>query len=187
MNQWKCSQCGELNDDDVDFCFGCGRYAEKAPPIPPPEKNKPPTDLGEPVHDVLFGNIYWSPEIKKWVGVYPPAADSPYELRIEAPRGKDAPISEVMRTSMQNLIRLLSELPKNAAKDLMPLFADWNPDEEPITEEEFVRRLSPGGITVRADGTVDFWFNDYEEMFGGHWLVTTINQDETVEEFDLQG
>ncbi len=187
MNQWKCGQCGELNDADVDFCFGCGTYANTTSDASGRTKNRPPANLGAPVSDPLFGNLFWNSEEKSWKGVYPPEAELPFALTIDAPHGKDAAIPEILRARMQHVIRLLSELPKRAAKALLPTFAEWNAGEDPITEEEFIGRISPNTIWIKDDGSADVWFSDDEEMFGGHWLVTTIEQDGTIEEFRLEG
>lgn len=55
-----------------------------------------------------------------------------------------------------------------AADELVSLANDWAEDgEEPITREQFMERMEPESIEVRADGAFEFWFAD-GDMFYGH-------------------
>lgn len=55
-----------------------------------------------------------------------------------------------------------------AAGALLDSANDWAEDgEEPITREQFMERMEPESVEVRADGSFEFWFAD-GEMFYGH-------------------
>ena len=59
-----------------------------------------------------------------------------------------------------------------AADELLSTANDWAgqmEDEEPqeITREQFMERMEPESIEVRADGSFEFWFGD-GELFYGH-------------------
>lgn len=60
-----------------------------------------------------------------------------------------------------------------AAEELTSLANDWAEDgEEPITREQFMERMEPESIEVRADGSFEFWFAD-GDMFYGHSIHVT--------------
>lgn len=62
-----------------------------------------------------------------------------------------------------------------AADELVSLANDWEEDgEEPITREQFMERMEPESIEVRADGAFEFWFAD-GDMFYGHSIHVTGN------------
>ena len=55
-----------------------------------------------------------------------------------------------------------------AAGELLDSANDWAEDgEEPITREQFMERMEPESVEIRADGSFEFWFAD-GEMFYGH-------------------
>ena len=58
-----------------------------------------------------------------------------------------------------------------AADELVSLANDWAEDEE-VTREQFMERMEPESIEVRADGAFEFWFAD-GEMFYGHSIHVT--------------
>lgn len=60
-----------------------------------------------------------------------------------------------------------------AADELVSLANDWAEDEE-VTREQFMERMEPESIEVRADGAFEFWFAD-GEMFYGHSIHVTGN------------
>lgn len=62
-----------------------------------------------------------------------------------------------------------------AADELVSLANDWaegDEEAEEITREQFMERMEPESIEVRADGAFEFWFAD-GEMFYGHSIHVT--------------
>ena len=62
-----------------------------------------------------------------------------------------------------------------AAGELLDSANDWAEDgEEPITREQFMERMEPESVEIRADGSFEFWFAD-GEMFYGHSIHVSGN------------
>lgn len=66
----------------------------------------------------------------------------------------------------------------------MDLLRDWY--EEEITEEEYMERLGTPLITISEDRNIDFSF-DTGELYAGHTLIVSADEDGNVHSADLAG
>lgn len=74
-----------------------------------------------------------------------------------------------------------------AAGELLDSANDWAEDgEEPITREQFMERMEPESVEVRADGSFEFWFAD-GEMFYGHSIHVTGDLEKGPDEAQMEG
>ena len=74
-----------------------------------------------------------------------------------------------------------------AAGELLDSANDWAEDgEEPITREQFMERLEPESVEIRADGSFEFWFAD-GEMFYGHSIHVTGNLEKGPDFAQMEG
>ncbi len=74
-----------------------------------------------------------------------------------------------------------------AAGELLDSANDWAEDgEEPITREQFMERMEPESVEIRADGSFEFWFAD-GEMFYGHSIHVTGNLEKGPDFAQMEG
>lgn len=75
-----------------------------------------------------------------------------------------------------------------AAKKLLDLKNDdWTEDEEDtLTKEEFMTRISISSICVKPDGEVEFWLDD-GDIFWGHTILVSGSVHDGLEDAELYG
>ncbi|MDD7294993.1 MAG: DUF2262 domain-containing protein [Oscillospiraceae bacterium] len=80
-----------------------------------------------------------------------------------------------------------------AAEKLVEGANDWLQDEleegeeaDPITEEDFARRIVISMIAIEADGSITVYYDD-DDMFWGHTIVVSINQNGEMTDADIAG
>lgn len=76
---------------------------------------------------------------------------------------------------------------------LIEIWGSWDPEhfdgdyhDEPVTREEFVKRVCVDGISIYADGEIEFCI-DLDDMFTDHGLYIRLDMDENIVFCDLQG
>lgn len=192
MDQWTCKHCGEKNDADCDFCFGCGEFVSEEKARIKREPNRLPADLGEPVSDPLFGDILWDAKSNAWVGVYPAGAEFPFRLLIDAESKSSRAIGEDARRVMQHIVTAQPTLATTVAAAMLGEAiewakgsAEWNEEYEKLTVADFSRMLAPDTISIDADGTAEVSFIE-EEIFG-HCVVANVTQSGEIGEFRIEG
>ena len=95
-------------------------------------------------------------------------------------RGTWARAVNVMRQLVSEQVSWDASLKQMAAKELTALANDWladddtdrSPETDPITEDEFVRRIQLTEFYISSGGRFTAWYED-DDMFWGH--VITVN------------
>jgi hypothetical protein len=62
----------------------------------------------------------------------------------------------------------------------------WNQDD-PISREEFVSRLTPASIAIEPDGRASLEFADDHDMFWGHALIVSFDPHSNITDLELAG
>lgn len=192
MDQWTCKHCGEKNDADCDFCFGCGEFVSEEKARIKRQPNRPRVELGEPHDDPLFGALYWDATSKEWTGIFPADAEFPFKLAIEPESNPSRTIGPDARRVMQHIVSVLPTLTKTVAAAMLGEVIEWakGSDEwdeayEKLTPEEFARMLFPDTIWLRADGSGEVSFIEDEIL--GHWIVADVSASGEVAGFRMEG
>ena len=80
-----------------------------------------------------------------------------------------------------------------AAEKLVEDANDWLQDEleegeeaDPITEEDFAKRIVISMIDIEADGSITVYYND-DDMFWGHTVVVYTDQNRKMKDADIIG
>ena len=81
-----------------------------------------------------------------------------------------------------------------AAENLVDLANDWlesdeeseDNEPEPITEEKFIEAIEISEMTVSPDGSMTLFYSD-GDMFWGHVIEITIDEDGTISDADIAG
>lgn len=76
---------------------------------------------------------------------------------------------------------------------LIEIWGSWDPKnfdgdyhDEPVTREDFIKRIYIAGISVYADGEIEFCV-DLDDMFTDHGLYIRVDKDGNIVYCDLQG
>ena len=91
---------------------------------------------------------------------------------------------EVLRKICEHDTDYDARIRRQVCDQTMDLLADWY-DEE-ITEEEYMERMGTPMIQISEDGEISFSF-DTGDLYAGHTLIVSIDQDGNVEETSLAG
>ena len=59
-------------------------------------------------------------------------------------------------------------------------------EADPITEEDFARRIVISMIAIEADGSIT-GYDDDDDLFWGHTIVVSINQNGEMTDADIAG
>lgn len=81
-----------------------------------------------------------------------------------------------------------------AAENLVDLANEWlesdeeseDSEPEPITEEKFIEAIEISEMTVSPDGSMTLYYSD-GDMFWGHVIEITIDEDGTISDADIAG
>lgn len=84
-----------------------------------------------------------------------------------------------------------SQVRAYAAGEFHALANDWaegieGEESEPVTREEFMERLGLDSIEIRADGSLEFWFNDGEMLYG-HTIHISVDLENGPVEASMEG
>jgi len=72
-------------------------------------------------------------------------------------------------------------------EDKLELANDWRyEDDPPITEEEFLRRMTLNSIVIERDGGFEFWHDD-GDLFAGHAIVVRGSLTDGITDSDIPG
>lgn len=109
---------------------------------------------------------------------------------LDAELGKttaDLPLGK-LKEIVSDLRKWDEEVRKYAAAELAGLANEWRDEskEEPVTEEQFAKRIEAGYIHIYADGSVKVGFSD-DNMFGDHGIVVYIDKTGKTERADIEG
>ncbi|MFC7441763.1 DUF2262 domain-containing protein [Laceyella putida] len=78
------------------------------------------------------------------------------------------------------------KLEEDVADHLLDIHNEaWN-DEEPITKDTFISRMTIEAIRFWSDGTAEVYFDD-GDLFWGHCILVSLNQDGQVVDADIAG
>ena len=112
-----------------------------------------------------------------WYEALPDWCDGSVRLRISAAMPDEMEKSiEVARQLWSEQEEWQQKIATCAAKGLLQLKNDtWlDEDEQELTEEDFANRMTLESISVKSDGTFEFWHDD-GDLFLGHAIMVSGN------------
>lgn len=97
-------------------------------------------------------------------------------------------ILEIANEIHQKLRALDREAKSYAAKELLPTKNDFwlNDGEKEMSERTFIQMIKLESITVRDDGSYDFWYKD-GDIFWGHSIEVRSEPDKGFFDASMQG
>jgi hypothetical protein len=137
------------------------------------------------ITDPVLGELRWDSRVKWWAGRFSIGSSQPFQLYIPS-RTPDRSISAEARQALTRLAGDDSAIRRRAADGLLEILnSTWN-DGEPISADEFMRRMSPDSIVVYERGRADVSYHD-DDMFLGHAISVRIAPDGTFIESLIEG
>ena len=130
--------------------------------------------------DTQLGELTWDPRFHWWEGRLRMPNGSEFKLYLETPSNDDQSLTEASRKAAAMIVQSDLEIRLFAANKLLStLNESWN-EGEPISEEEFTKRMSPSGVTIEADGDAELSYLD-DAMFCGHYIEVRYRDGELSE------
>lgn len=141
-------------------------------------------------HDDILGTLTWNSELEWWEGrVSLPLGHSVgISLSVEE---EDAEVEPVLEAEQAHrVVRWLQEdepeARQLAADELLSIYnEEWN-DDEPLSEEEFIARLTLDDVNIAPDGSAELFYKD-TGLFAGHTVLVTLDAAGNLEDADIAG
>lgn len=124
--------------------------------------------MAEAIYNDVFGRLTWDGRLGCWLGGidWPPGRHT--EVAIWHP---DNDVAAGLRMAREGLDWLQSHeehARRCVAREMLGVYNDaWRDEPEPITEEEFLRRIELVRVAFAEDGSLLLSY-DGGELFGGH-------------------
>jgi hypothetical protein len=142
------------------------------------------------IHDEVLGTLTWNDTLDWWEGRVElvPGHGIGLSLTVEEDEA-DAPAVAEIAFARDLLARLREREPEArvvAAEELLEIYnEEWN-DEEPLSEEEFMSRLTLEDVNIAPDGSAELYYQD-DGLFAGHTVLVTVGADGNFEDADVAG
>jgi hypothetical protein len=141
-------------------------------------------------HDEVLGALTWNEDLEWWEGQTQLTPGHPIQFSISQEEVDAAaqPTAEVQQA--RRVIAFLREHEEEArvvaADEVLELYnLEWN-EGDPLSEEEFMSRLTLDDISIAFDGSAELFYKD-DGLFAGHTLLVTISAEGTFEDADIAG
>jgi hypothetical protein len=143
--------------------------------------------MPEPIHDETVGRLEWDPLLNCWLGGidWPPGLHT--EVAIWLADGDLAVGLRQAREGLAWLQRNEENARRCVASKMLEVYNDvWRDEDEPITEDEFVRRIDLVRIGFEDDGSLLLSY-DGRDLFGGHVIDGLFGPDRSFRQATLIG
>jgi hypothetical protein len=143
--------------------------------------------VAEAIYNDVFGRLTWDSRLGCWLGGidWPPGQHT--EVAIWHPGGD---VVAGLRTAVEGLAWLEAQeghARECVTRHMLGVYnAAWRDEPEPMTEEEFRRRLELVWVGFADDGSLLLSY-DPGDLFGGHLLDATFAADRTFRGANLGG
>lgn len=141
-----------------------------------------------PIEDPVLGTLSYNPVVNWYEAVCRPDGRTA-ELCLHL--DDDGTLASTLRRAhalYADAARYLLGARKYAVEQLLTLKNErWlDEDEEPVTEAEFMERITLQSIVFDADGTVTFYHLD-DDLFWGHSIEITMDAEDRYVRADIPG
>jgi hypothetical protein len=129
----------------------------------------------ENIRDEILGELIWEEKHRWWKGEARLNSDLSSKIYLyEYPKDKSESL-EPYRRFFETICRNEQKAREFAAGELLAVYNEnWNDLNEPITKEEFCRRMRLESIGFYEITDADFHYES-EDLFGEHTIVVSIN------------
>jgi hypothetical protein len=138
--------------------------------------------------DEVLGMLTWNDQLDWWEGRTEMAPGHLIGISVSV-EDETAPPTVEVEQARRVLLRLRereAEARLVAAEELLAIYNDeWN-DDDPISEEEFMARLTLDDLAVASDGSAELFYQD-DNLFAGHTVLVSIGADGNFEDADIAG
>lgn len=142
------------------------------------------------IHDETLGLLTWNNRLDWWEGRFLLAPGQPVGISIgvEEDDPDTEPTAEIQRARLllDGLAELEPEARQLAADELLDIYnEEWN-DDDPLSAEEFMTRLTLEDIGIAADGSAELFYQD-GGLFAGHAVLVSLDADGNLDNADIAG
>jgi hypothetical protein len=143
--------------------------------------------MPEPTYDEVFGLLKWDDILSCWLGGidWPPGLHT--EVAIWQPDNDLAAGLRMAREGLDWLKANEEQARRCIANSMLEIYNDvWRDEDEPISEEEFIRRTDLVRVAFWDDGSLTLSY-DGRDMFGGHVIDGDFRADRSFRRATLVG
>jgi hypothetical protein len=130
----------------------------------------------EPIRDETFGRLEWDELLNCWLGGihWPPGL---YTEVVLSPPGQTDTGFQKAREGLAWLQSHEEHARRCVASEMLVVYNDaWRDEEEPLSEDEFIRRIELARISFGEDGSLLLSY-DGRDLFGGHVIDVQFDAD----------
>jgi hypothetical protein len=134
-----------------------------------------------PIQDPIFGLLTWDSRIAHWKGEFAWLDGARVRFLIQA-EGLQAARSSLtwLRENEETARRCVS------GKMLDRCNRDCSEEDEPMTEQEFLRRIRLTELSFEKDGAMELYYDD-DGLFLGHAILAIFEPDRSFRDAGLMG
>ncbi len=126
------------------------------------------------INDETLGQLVWDEQVKWWEGqreITPgltiPVSVSPNDVALETVLAQAGRMFLRVQQSEASLRQSASEVLLELCNE------EWN-EEEPISGEDFIGRMTPKELAIESDGSATLYYHD-GNLFWGHSILVEID------------
>ena len=143
--------------------------------------------MGEPIHDEVFGLLKWDDLLNCWLGGINWPSGLYTEVAIWQPGNDTVAGLRMAREGLDWLKANEEHARRCVAKEMLEIYNDiWRDEDEPISEDEFIRRTELVRIGFWEDGSLLLSY-DGGDLFGGHVIDGDFGADRSFQRANLVG
>jgi hypothetical protein len=137
--------------------------------------------MADTFDDADFGHLTWDRQLNCWLGGVDLTPDFHVEIAVSGADEDRFMGFRGARDSLGWLRKHEPEARRQVAAEMVELYNDcWTDEDDPITTDEFARRIELVRASLGEDGSLLLSYSDGEmSMFGGHLLDADFGPDKT--------
>lgn len=142
------------------------------------------------VHDEVLGKLTWNSDFDWWEGDVDLSPNHSISISLTVDSGDEkSDIDSLIRHGRRIVAFIREHEPEArlvAAEELLDIYnQEWN-DGKPLTEQEFIDRLTLDDINIAADGNAELFYKD-DDLFAGHTVLVTVDAAGNFADADVAG
>ncbi len=143
--------------------------------------------MSESLEDSVLKSLVWDDLLQWWSSEFDLSPNRRVEIFISPENGSPDEPSELFSWVRAGLMRIQStdhEYRRWTAAQVID--TRWN-TEEPMTVEEITDLLRLASIDFHPDGSAGLYWDDQDRLYGGHNLITELDNDGKCIEVRMEG
>jgi hypothetical protein len=140
------------------------------------------------LEDPDLGKLTWEEDLQWWRGEMDWASGHPISVAVSCVEKEEI---QILLPQARRAFAWVREHEAHArlcaARELLDLYnSTWREKEEPISLQEFARRIKLVEIGIRSEGATELWYDD-GDLFAGHQIAVKFDPEGKFQRADIHG